>query len=78
MYRTDLAAGFRLPFHIDIESICGGGTSELCRAWKVGYRNVTRPQEVLVLAGLNDVVDQHNAGGEASGFHSLLKLWNYM
>ena len=66
-----------MPFHIDIESICGGRTSELCRAWKFGYTNVTRPQDIIVLAGLNNVVNQHNAGGEASGFHSLLKLWNY-
>ena len=77
LHNVFLDPGFRLPFHIDIESICGGRTSELCRAWKFGYTNVTRPQDIIVLAGLNNVVNQHNAGGEASGFHSLLKLWNY-
>lgn len=77
LHNVFLDPGFRLPFHLEIESICGGRTVELYQAWKAGYSNVNKPQDVIVLSGLNDVVIQHNAGGEAIGFYNLLKLWDH-
>ena len=62
----------RTPFHIDIESICSGKYVDLYNAWRYTHQNVTGPVNILVLAGINDIMST-----PIKGFESLLKSWSY-
>ena len=66
-----------MSFHMDVESICDGKSVQLYRAWKVGYKNNITPQDIIVLAGLNDVKTVHKTGGDGRGCMNLLKLWDH-
>ena len=55
LHNVHLNPAVRLPFHIDIESICGGKISELHQAWVHAYSNATRAIDTIVVCGLNDV-----------------------
>ena len=46
----------RVPFHIDIESISGARLMDLYNAWRTAYANVHKPQDLIIIAGLNDRV----------------------
>ena len=61
----------RFPTHIDIESIAGGRIDDLYQAWRSCY-NDDKPQHVVLVAGLNDVVNISLADFEAS-----LNKWNF-
>ena len=45
----------RLPFHIDIESICGANIKTLHYNWKQAYSKEVKPMDLIVVSGLNDV-----------------------
>ena len=60
----------RLPFHMDIESICGAKISDLFQAWKTGYKDEKRPQDLVIVGGLNDVPST-----TPDGFSKVLYLW---
>ena len=77
LHNVYLEPELRMSFHMDIESICGGKTVQLYKAWKVGYKNITKPQDIIVLAGLNDVKTVHKTGGDGRGYMNLLKLWDH-
>lgn len=61
----------RIPFHLDVESICGASTEDLLLAWRAAYSNVSAPTHTVVLAGLNDIKDK-----DVKNFERDLSLWS--
>ena len=55
LHNVHLNPAVRLPFHIDVESICGGKIEELHQAWVHAYSDSTRATDTIVVCGLNDV-----------------------
>lgn len=55
LHNVFLDPAVRLPFHLDIESICGARLTDMIRAWRRTYGRAEVACDTIVLAGLNDV-----------------------
>ena len=60
----------RLPFHMDIESVCGVKIPDLFQAWKAGYKEDIKPQDLIIVSGLNDITTT-----TPEQFSKVLYLW---
>jgi hypothetical protein len=55
LHNTILDRNIRTHRHIDIETICGGKTVDLYKTWQAIYSNSTKPCDIIVISGVNDV-----------------------
>ena len=44
----------RMPYHVNIESICGAKLADLHKDWQATYSNRTKPMDVIIIATAND------------------------
>lgn len=72
LHNVFLNPSVRLPFHIDVESICGGKIVDLFNAWRHTYRMQETPTDIVVVAGLNDVTNL-----TTENYMGVVKAWNY-
>ena len=72
LHNVFLNRSVRLPFHIDIESICGGKIIDLFNAWRHTYRLQEAPVDVVVVAGLNDVPNL-----TTEQYMGVVRAWDY-
>ena len=52
LHNVFLDPAVRLPFHLDIESICGARLTDMIRAWRRTYGRAEVACDTIVLAGL--------------------------
>ena len=55
LHNCILDRNVRTSCHLDVETICGAKTADLHRTWQATYSSSTKPCDVILVTGVNDI-----------------------